>query len=129
MRLEDRDAAHLWDMFEAAQQIREFVDGVGHRQFSEEPMRRFAVERELITIGEAAKKVSRSFQDDHPEIPWGRLVGQRNVLAHEYGEILTDRVWHAATETVPDLVRALDPLIPPLPPKAEWHSHTMSDNH
>ncbi|MDP3186780.1 MAG: DUF86 domain-containing protein, partial [Anaerolineales bacterium] len=31
--------------------------------------------------------VSEKFQDEHPEIPWLQIIGQRNVLAHEYGDI------------------------------------------
>jgi uncharacterized protein with HEPN domain len=42
----------------------------------------------------------------------------RNVLTHEYGEILLDRVWLVATESLPELIRLLDPLIPP-PPESD----------
>jgi hypothetical protein len=52
-------------------------------------------------IGEAARKVSMAFQEEHPEIPWRPIMEQRHVLAHEYGEIQQDRVWRVAATRVP----------------------------
>jgi uncharacterized protein with HEPN domain len=34
----------------------------------------------------------QTLRDAHPEIPWSSIVAQRNILAHEYGEILVERV-------------------------------------
>jgi uncharacterized protein with HEPN domain len=75
---------------------------------------RYAVERQIIVIGEAAKQVTNSFKNAHPGIPWRSIIAQRNVLAHEYGEIVVERVWVAATKSVPELLSALDTLIPQL---------------
>ena len=75
-------------------------------------MIRYAVERQLMVIGEAANHVTEAFQDEHPEIPWRQIVGQRNVLAHEYGEIMIDRIWSAATINIPAILKALEPLVP-----------------
>lgn len=33
--------------------------------------------------------------EEHPEIPWRQIIGQRNVLAHEYGDINND--WITST--------------------------------
>jgi uncharacterized protein with HEPN domain len=46
------------------------------------------------------------------------LVGQRNVLAHDYGEIKQDRIWETATQHAPRLVGMLEPLLPPPPSEA-----------
>lgn len=78
-------------------------------------MLRYAVERQLVVIGEAANHISENFKMAHPEIPWKGIIGQRNVLAHEYGEILVERIWLVATERIPELLQLLDPLIPPSP--------------
>ena len=34
-------------------------------------------------IGEAARRLTKSFRDSHPEIPWTKIMGQRHVLAHD----------------------------------------------
>jgi uncharacterized protein with HEPN domain len=107
MRPEDRDAALLWDMIEAAKDIRDFVEGISAETFVLDKKIRYAVERQLLVLGEAAKGVSDSFKVRHPEIPWRSLTGLRNILAHEYGEIVVERIWLIAREKIPSLIEAL----------------------
>lgn len=114
MHPEDRDAALLWDMREAAREIQEFTQGVKYVRFAADKMRRYAVERQIMVIGEAARQVSDDFKSAHPEIPWKGIIGQRNVLAHEYGEILVERIWLVAINNIPDLLQALNRLVPPV---------------
>ncbi len=112
MRPKEQDLAYLWDMREAVKEIVAFVKGVRYAEFIQKRMIRYAVERQLLVIGEAANHVSSEFQEAHPEIPWRQMIGLRNVLAHEYGEIKVDRIWHAATVSVPELLKALRSLVP-----------------
>ena len=116
MQPEDRDAALLWDMCEAAKEVVEFVRGVSFVEFSRDKKLRYAVERELMVVGEAANRISQALRDRHSEIPWSTIIGQRNVLAHEYGEVVVERVWRVAAERLPELLRQIEPLIPPAPP-------------
>jgi uncharacterized protein with HEPN domain len=109
---EDRDLALLWDMREAARDISEFIKGLEYIHFASNKMLRYAVERQILVLGEAAKRVSDHFKQAHPEIPWSGIIGQRNVLAHEYGEILVERIWLVAKDRIPELITLLDPLIP-----------------
>ena len=80
-------------------------------------MRQRAVERAVEIIGEAARQVSDDFRRAHPAISWRPIIAQRHVLAHEYGEIMQERIWRVATTHVPALIAQLEPLIPPLPPE------------
>ena len=112
---EQRDAALLWDMVNAAPEIADMVEGMGYDQFASAKVVRYAVERQVLVIGEAARRVSSSFKDAHPEIPWSPIVAQRNILAHEYGEILVERVWRVAKDHIPQLLKLLEPLIPDVP--------------
>jgi uncharacterized protein with HEPN domain len=114
MKPEERDLAYIWDMREAARDVMDFVEGVSYVSFCSDKKVRYAVERRIEVIGEAARHVSQSFQESHPEIPWKRIIGLRNILAHEYGEILVERIWRVAVENVPELYVALDRLIPPV---------------
>ena len=92
MKPEERDLAYLWDMRDAARDVMEFVEGVSYESFCSDKKLRYVVERRIEVIGEAARHVSQSFQESHPEIPWKRIVGLRNIPAHEYGEILVERI-------------------------------------
>jgi uncharacterized protein with HEPN domain len=115
MQADERDAAYLWDMLQAAKTIRRFTAGVGLDQYVHDEMLQLAVERKVEVIGEAAKLVSERFKQAHPEIPWRSIVAQRNVLAHKYGEIRQDRMWNLTVQHIPELISKLEPLIPPAP--------------
>jgi uncharacterized protein with HEPN domain len=108
---ESADQAFLWDMWDAAKAIQEFVYGKAFRHYQQDRMLRGAVERHLEIIGEAANRVSPDFQKNHPKIPWRRIIAQRHVIAHEYGEIKYELIWKVATEHIPELIAELEPLI------------------
>jgi len=106
------DLAYLWDMVTAANAVVAFVQGRTLAEYVANLMLRSAVERQVEIIGEAARRVSKEFQDAHPEIPWRLIQAQRHVLAHDYGEIKHDRLWRVADEHVPALIPLLEPLVP-----------------
>jgi uncharacterized protein with HEPN domain len=110
----EHDLAYLWDMLDAARQIQDFIRGVSFSKYCANKLIQSAVERQLEILGEAARRVSLEFQEAHPEIPWRPVVGLRNVLAHEYGDIKADRIWRIASVDVADLIKKLQPLIPPI---------------
>jgi uncharacterized protein with HEPN domain len=111
MRPDERDAAYLWDMLDAARSVKQMISGLSFIDYDNDRRTQLAIERALEIVGEAAGRVSKQFRDSHPEIPWRQIIGQRNVLAHEYGEIKQDRIWMVATENIPQLIDILEPLI------------------
>lgn len=115
MQPDERDAAYLWDMLDAARAVSEFVSSRKFYDYHRDRMLRGAVERHIEIIGEAANRVSDSFQQAHSEIPWKRIIGQRNVLIHEYGEIKHERIWEVATKSIPELIKLLESLVPATP--------------
>ncbi|HOQ97871.1 MAG TPA: DUF86 domain-containing protein [Anaerolineae bacterium] len=115
MQPEERDAAYLWDMLDAALAVRTFTAGLTFEAYIADRKVQLAVERALEIIGEAAHHVSEAFRRAHPEIRWRSIIAQRNVLAHEYGAIKQDRIWNVATVHVPELIDRLREWLPPTP--------------
>lgn len=113
MQPEERDLAYLWDMRAAAREVAAFVEGVPFARYQADVMRRRAVERQLEVLGEAARRVSTTFQAAHPDVPWRAIIGLRNVLAHDYGEIVDERVYRVATDRIPELLAQMSALLPP----------------
>jgi len=107
-----RDAGYLLDMIQHAHGISRAVKTRTLQDYLSDEDLRLAVERRIEIIGEAARRVSRAFQDVHPEIPWGKIIAQRNLLTHQYGEIEDEIVWAVATVSVPELIELLEPLVP-----------------
>ena len=112
MQSENRELSYLWDMREAALEIVTFMKNIKFVQFEKKKTLRYAVERQLLVIGEAANHISPQYRKKHPEIAWAQLIALRNILAHEYGETLVGRVWLAAAESVPALLIELKKLLP-----------------
>ena len=119
MRREKADTAYLWDMLDAAKSAVEYTSGKTFEQYIQGPMLRHAVERVVEIIGEAARNVSDEFRTQHPEIPWKQIVAQRHIVAHEYDDLQDNLIWTVATQHAADLIRLLEPLIPPPPDSPE----------
>ena len=111
MQPDQRDAAYLWDMLDAAQTVEQLSSGFNFTQYSNDRRTQLAIERSLEIIGEAAGRVSTPFRTAHPEIQWRQIIGQRNVLIHEYGEIKQERIWKVVRENVPQLIDLLKPFV------------------
>jgi len=115
MAAEKDDSAYLWDMLTAGRAVETFVRGRTAEDYLADLMFRSAVERQIEIISEAARHVSAGFQAAHAEIAWHPIQAQRHALAHDYGEIKHERIWRVAMVHIPELVRQLEPLVPPPP--------------
>jgi len=115
MAVEPSDLARLNDMLKAACAVSRYIAGKALADYLGDDMLRSAVERQLEIVGEAARNVSKPFCQQHPEVPWSLIVGQRHVLSHDYGEIQDERVWHTAFSDIPDLIPLIEKLLAPLP--------------
>ncbi len=111
MQPDQRDAAYLWDILDAARTAEQLTCGLDFAQYSNDRRTQLAIERSLEIIGEAAARVSVSFCNAHPEIPWRQIIGQRNILIHEYGEVKQERIWKVVRENVPQLIELLKPFV------------------
>jgi len=105
---EERDAAYLWDMLSAAREVVDMLKDFSGDRFQSERIVMRATERCIEIIGEAARRVSATTRQLRTEIPWSDLIGQRNILAHEYGQIDHELLYKTATEDVPELIVLLE---------------------
>jgi|SRR5581483_5531067 len=115
MRPEERTPGALWDMQRYCRETQQMIAGRSFDEWFVEPTLRFALERVVQIIGEAAAHVDRAFQETHPEIPWSTIIGLRNILVHNYAAVDIDRLWAAATTGVDKLLLDLEPLVPQPP--------------
>ena len=58
MPLDKRELSYLWDMQNAAKEINEFMHDVKYVNFEKHKVLRYAAERLLLIIGEAANHLS-----------------------------------------------------------------------
>lgn len=104
---DDRDVALLLDMLRYAEEAAQIVKGLTYERYVKHRLRVLALERALEVVGEAARHVSQARKDAIAEIPWRQINGQRNALAHMYGEIDHFQLFRTASEDVPGLIAVL----------------------
>jgi uncharacterized protein with HEPN domain len=96
-----------------AEQAAGFVSDLDEAGFHASKLHQAAVTRCIAVVGEAAGRLSQPLREAHPDIPWALMIGMRNKLIHDYGEVAVDILWQVALEELPRLALRLRPLVPP----------------
>lgn len=107
-----RDDANVLDILNAARKALSFVSGMERGAFEQDEKTHAAVLYQLTILGEATKRVSEPFKQQHPEVPWREMSGTRDRVVHEYDRVSLDKVWEVLQDDLPALVAALQPLEP-----------------
>lgn len=111
-----RDDAYLLDMLIAARIAHQFSEELTWEDFRRNSLYQHAIAKALENIGEAARKISDETKMAHPEIPWSQIIALRHRIVHDYFRLDLFKVWAIVQYDVPDLIRMLEPLVPPEEP-------------
>lgn len=109
----ERTVLYVDLMRQAARQATEYVLGIDQYAFDQDPKTQDAVIMKLLVIGELAAKVLEEdvlFAQANPDVPWLKMKGMRNRMAHGYFELDHAVVWDTVKNAVPELIEALDKL-------------------
>ena len=110
MKKQRRDKDYLFDMKKAVEEALNFTRGMSKENFEKNPMCESAVLYQLAVLGEAAKLVSKEFRMLHPDLPWKKMAGLRDVLIHAYHGVDSDIIWQIISEELPPLLGQLKRL-------------------
>ena len=106
-----KDEDRLRHMLDAAREAVQFIQGKQRSDLDLDHKLALAIVRLLEIIGEAADNVSGDFCEQHPGIPWRKIAGTRNRLAHGYSDVDLDIVWQIITTQLPPLIAQLEQLV------------------
>jgi uncharacterized protein with HEPN domain len=105
------DRTRLLDILSACDEALEYVDGYSRETFLADRRTIRACERCLEIVGEAASKLSDSIQNNHPDVPWHRAKGMRNIIIHEYGYVQYDIIYETIAEHIPSLIQQVRSIL------------------
>jgi uncharacterized protein with HEPN domain len=100
----------LLDILEAIERAEKHAEK-GRAVFEQDELVQVWILYHLQVIGEAARSLESEFQESFPEIPWGKIIGMRNILVHHYFEIDTDIVWSVVESDLPRLKQQIQSLL------------------
>ena len=110
--LPEDDRVRLQHMLDAARKAVRLAAGRGREDLDteDEPLPHALVQL-ISVIGEAAGKVSSRICLELNEVPWPDIVSMRNRLIHAYFDINLDILWATVQDSLPPLIRALEPAL------------------
>jgi uncharacterized protein with HEPN domain len=78
----------------------EYTAGLTREEFERDSRTWDATMRNLELLGEAAKRVPDSIRMEYLDVPWRRVAGLRDILAHTYFGVDNDIIWDIVTNQV-----------------------------
>ncbi len=108
----DEDTPLRWMRDLARETVKRTVDRT-RQDFDEDIELREMIRYALEGIGLPVKRVSMALRQELPGIDFDELADLRRHLIEEFPAMDLDRVWAAATETCPAIVKHLDAYLPP----------------
>ncbi len=104
------ERARLQHILEAVERIQKYTRS-GKSAFKKSDLIQDGVIRNLEILGEASRGLSDDFRTKHKHLPWGKLIGLRNVLAHEYFGVDLEIVWGIVKRRLPGVRRDVSAIL------------------
>jgi uncharacterized protein with HEPN domain len=92
-----RQVAYLLDIYRSLQAIQSYVAGQTQNEFLKDPKTQDAVLRRFLVAGEAAARLTPETCEEFPGIPFPKIVGMRNRVVHDYGNVDFEIIWENDT--------------------------------
>lgn len=96
-------ADYIDDMLKAIAKIQLKTQNVTKEELDSDDDLCLLIERLFEILGEAANRIPKEKQDKFSKIPWGSIIGMRNIIIHAYDKIDTIYLWNAIKWKLSDL--------------------------
>jgi uncharacterized protein with HEPN domain len=101
----------LEDIQTAMARIAEYIEGYDFERFKRDYKTVDAVIRNFEVIGEASKKLDKTFKVKYTEVPWQEMYYLRNKVTHEYFGVDYEIIWDIATNYLPENKIQIDSIL------------------
>lgn len=105
------ETVYLRHILDAIAKTEKYLHGVDQTTFRQDTLIQDGVIRQIEIIGEATRRLSRPFRNQHAHVPWEDIAGMRDKLIHDYFGVDIETVWLTAIEDLPLLKRAVQTIL------------------
>jgi uncharacterized protein with HEPN domain len=103
--MHEKDRANLLAILDAAGKILKFIRPIADADAFFKDEKTFdAVLMNFVLIGETVAKLSDELKDGNRHVPWNKIKGFRNIIAHDYFGVDAEEVWQIIQRHIPALV-------------------------
>jgi uncharacterized protein with HEPN domain len=106
--MEADQLGRLRDILEAARLIASYLKDTTEADFRANSEKQDAVIRRIEIIGEATSHLTETTRQALPELPFRKMRGMRNIVAHDYANVDLKIVWDVGTVHMPEISAVLE---------------------
>ena len=97
------DSKYAQQIIKDISAIQKYINNKSYEEFVSDDELIDAIMFRFIQLIENIKKISEEFKELHSNIPWGKIMGFRNGIVHEYGKTDYSIVYETATQNLDEL--------------------------
>lgn len=105
------DKYYAQKIIENINAITNYVSGVSYQEFIKDGKLLDAVMFRFVQLIENINNISKDFKEKNAQIPWGKILGFRNGIVHEYGKTDFKIVYETATQDLSELKLVFEELL------------------
>jgi uncharacterized protein with HEPN domain len=110
--LQKDDLVFVGHMLDTTRQAIRLFRGRTREHFDQDETLSLALTHLVQVIGEAARRVSPPFREQHSNVPWSAIIAMRHRVVHDYLHVDLDVVWDVVSRDLPELAEELEKILP-----------------
>lgn len=79
--------------------------------FLSDDIKKRATAMTIINIGELSSVLTDDFKEENQHIPWRKIKGLRNIIAHRYEIVDFEDLWETSITNIPELSHEIEKLL------------------
>ena len=101
--INNKDLDSLEDIIHCINLIYRYSEGLSKEEFYKNQEKQDVLIHRLEIMGEASKRLSDEIIDSFLDVPWKQIKGMRDVLIHQYDDIMLEIVWETVQKRIPEI--------------------------